>query len=370
MNPSPVVPPARLSVLALAVLLAGCAADAGRSNDTVDYSAGVIKSQPLDVPPDLTQLSRSTRYQPQGGVVSAAATPGEPSPAAGTPTVAPLARGAVNVARDGSQRWLVVPAPPESLWPMVKAFWLERGFTLASENPETGVMETNWAENRAKLPQDAIRRTLGRIIGGLYDSGERDRYRTRIERTAAGSEIFISHSGIQETYDGDNKDSTVWRVKPNDPQLEAEFLSLLMARLGTSETAARAAVAAAPEATPRARILAGASPAMEVDEPFDRAWRRVGLALDRSGFTVEDRDRAAGVYYVRYVDPDAEKNRPGFFARLLSGAPDTPTGPVRYRVVVKAAAEKSTVSVLTSDGSDAAGEAGKRIVGRLVNELR
>jgi len=367
------IAPVRLSLIALAAAsLVGCSwLGELVSGDKVDYRNQPQKSKPLDVPPDLTQLSRENRYAQQGGVISAAATPSQAAPVATTPTVAPQALGEVRVERDGAQRWLVVPMAPEQLYPQVKAFWLERGFTIATDSPETGVIETDWAENRAKLPNDVIRNTIGRVLGNLYDTGERDRFRTRIERSATGSEVYISHRGLEEVYTSDRKESTTWRPRAGDPQLEAEFLSRLMAKLGVKEETAKTLVATPQQAPARARAVAGAanSAALEVDEPFDRAWRRVGLALDRGGFTVEDRDRTGGLYYVRYIDPkNADKEEPGFFSRLFGGK-DT-RGPLRYRISVKGSGDKTVVSVLTSAGNADVGENGQRIVGQLINELR
>jgi outer membrane protein assembly factor BamC len=369
--------PLRLSALSLAVLLGGCSSIENMfSNDKVDYRSPTnsAKGKPLDVPPDLSQLARDSRYQPQGGVVSAAATPGSPNAPAMQPVsaaVAPLAQGDVRIERDGSQRWLVVPMPPEQLWPLLRTFWQERGLPIVSDNPQTGVMETDWVENRAKLPQDAIRNTIGRLLDAAYDTGLRDRYRTRVERTATGgSEVYISHRGMEEIYTGERKDSTTWQPRAPDPGLEAEMLSQLMVRLGSKEEVARTAVAGAPELPARARALGGSGTALEVDEPFDRAWRRVGLALDRSGFTVEDRDRAGGLYFVRYIDPKNDgKDEPSWWSKLFSGAKG-PTGPEKYRVAVKGSGEKTTVSVLTSSGDANSGETGQRIVGILVKELR
>jgi outer membrane protein assembly factor BamC len=348
------------------------------AGDTVDYRTGAPKGKPLDVPPDLSQLSRDGRFQPQGGVVSAANTrPGATGiPAAGQPaamaTVAVNEQGAVRVERQGDTRWLVVPLPPEKVWPQVRAFWQETGFTLSTENAEAGVMETDWAENRAKLPQDLIRSTIGRFIDRMYDSGERDRYRTRVERSASGgSEIFISHRGLEEVFSNDRRESTVWTPRPSDPELEIKMLTALMVRLGTKEEVARTAVANAPQQPARARVVAGAPGAtMEIDEPFDRAWRRVGLALDRSGFSVEDRDRTGGLYFVRYVDPQAAaQQEAGFFSRMFGGGTTT-TAPVRYRVAVTGNGDRSTVAVLNSAGAPEAGENGQRIVALLVNELK
>lgn len=369
--------PARtpLALLLAAALAAGCTTTFDSTNDKVDYKGAAAKTKPLEVPPDLSQLSRDSRYQAQGGVVSASGAGGSPAVAAGAAaaTVALKAQGNIRIERAGQQRWLVVPAPPEQVWPQVRAFWEQQRFPIAVEDAKAGVIETGWAENRAKLPQDFIRSTIGRVFGGLYDSGERDLFRTRLERTEAGTEVYVSHRGLEEIYSDERRESTTWRARPSDPQLEAEMLSRLMLALAPAQpvSEARAAVVGAPDSPARARLVAGHA-ALEVDDPFDRAWRRVGLALDRSGFTVEDRDRNLGVYYVRYVDPrNAGKEGPGFWARLMGDTTD-PQAAVRYRIVVKGldGTAKSAVAVLTSAGAAESGENGQRIATLLLNELR
>lgn len=382
------------SALAAAALLSGCTVFSG---DSVDYKGAAAKTRPLDVPPDLTQLARDGRFQQTGGVVSAAATaaaaqqaPGAAPGATASPTVAVQSTADIRIERRGSQRWLVVDRAPEALWPQLREFWERNGFTLNVDNASAGVMETNWRENRAKLPNDPIRSTLGRVLGNLWDTGERDLFRTRVERAEKGSEIFISHRGIAEQFTGPQRDQTVWRPRPSDTELEAEMLARLMVALApagatapTATTAAaatpagsappavaaaRTAVTTAPDAPPRARLVDNGT-ALEVDEGFDRAWRRVGLALDRGGFTVEDRDRANGIYYVRYVNPElAGREEPNFFQRLF-GAESAQVA-VRYRVTLSREAGKSTIRVLTSAGNAEAGENGRRIVAQLVNELR
>lgn len=387
---------------ALALLLAGCTSTEGLfGGEKVDYRTEAVKGRPLEVPPDLTQLARDSRYQPVGGTgnavtaSSAASAPSAVPTAAGTAVATPVAQGKVDnvrVERAGQQRWLVVTQrTPEELWPKVKSFWEQNGFTLTLDNPQVGVMETNWSENRAKLPDDVVRNVLGRLMKNLYDTGERDLFRTRLERVGDGSvEIYVSHRGIEEVLTGPARESTSWRVRASDPDLEAEMLARLMLAIAPGPTAAAAtaeaparpasaAVAAAAgtvsaAAQPPARARATASgtdrASMEVDESFDRAWRRVGLVLDRGGFTVEDRDRASGVYYVRYSDPKAAgQDEPNFFARVFGGAKD-PQTPVRYRIVVKAAGAKTNIDVLTSEGGTASGENGQRIIARLVEDLK
>jgi outer membrane protein assembly factor BamC len=377
---TPITCPARLRAavsLLAASLLAGCGTVEGfLAGDKVDYRSQSVKTAPLEIPPDLTQLQRDGRFVASSGAVSAsvyqsgaAAAPA----AAGTTTVAPASLGDMKIVREGTQRWLVVPVAADQLWPQLREFWIERGFNLVIDNAQAGVMETDWAENRAKLPQDVIRRTLGRALDSLYDTGERDRFRTRIERTGQVTEVYISHRGMTEVLTGERKESTVWQARPSDPDLEAEFLTRLLVKLGTKEAAARDIVAKpVPAAAPRARAVSGQS-ALTVDEGFDRAWRRVGLALDRSGFTVEDRDRAGGLYFVRYVDPKkaATNAEPGFFAKLFSfGKSDDAAAPVRYRIAVKGEGDRTTVSVQTSQGAAETTEVGLRIVALLVDDLK
>ena len=368
--------PVRLACLMLVAGLSACSTvENFMSGDKVDYrTGGATRTQSLEVPPDLSQLNRDARFNQQGGSISAAQyQAGTPAAAAVTNTVAPTELGAVKLEREGNQRWLSVPLPPDQVWPQLQAFWKERGFTLVLDQADTGVMETDWAENRAKLPNDFIRNAIGKVFDSLYSTGTRDKFRTRVERTAKGSEIYVTHRGVEEVYSGDRKESTVWQPRAADPQLEAEMLQRLLVRLGVKDEVAKSTVASPVTLPARARIVEGQPAAtLQVDDGFDRAWRRVGLALDRSGFTVEDRDRAQGVYFVRYVDPaQAGKDEPNFLSRMFNfGKKEDAGNPVRYRVVVKGQGEQTTVTVLNPQGQPENGDAGKRIIGLLAEDLK
>ncbi|MGE8375654.1 MAG: outer membrane protein assembly factor BamC, partial [Diaphorobacter nitroreducens] len=298
----------RLGLLGLAVTLSACSV---LENDKIDYKSAT-KGATLEVPPDLTQLSRDTRYTVPGGVVSAAAfEAGQAQQPRGAASAAPKSIGDVRIERDGNQRWLVVDRPADQLWDPVRDFWIENGFVYVLEQPKLGLLETDWAENRAKLPQDIIRSTIGKVFDSLYSTGERDKFRTRLERNASGgTEIYISHRGMVEVYTNTQKDNTVWQPRPADPELETEFLRRLMVKLGVSEEQSKAAAAAPVPSAPSARMATVDNvPVVQLDEGFDRAWRRVGVSLDRTGFTVEDRDRSQGVYFVRYVAPTEKKEQ-------------------------------------------------------------
>jgi outer membrane protein assembly factor BamC len=373
-----------LALTAIAFSLAGCGMiNSVIQSDKVDYRSAQ-KAPALDVPPDLTQLQKDNRYAvPEGrGVATASGYQQQrvagavaPVAASGGEAVGPVSTEAVRIERAGNQRWLVVKQTPEQLWPQLKEFWRDSGFALASESVKTGVMETEWAENRSKIPQDFIRNTIGKVFDRAYSTGERDKYRTRLERRPDGStEIYISHRGAEEVLTGAQKETTTWTTRPNDPGLEAQFLGSLTARLnGTPEVKdvklAQASVVNTAVAPQHAKLLNGK---VEVDEGFDRAWRRVGLALDRVGFTVEDRDRVQGVYFVRFVDPDAGAQE-GFLKRLFSfGDSEKSKEAQRYRVLVQGApdATVSQVSVLSNDGKPETSATGAKILKLLNDELK
>ncbi len=380
----------RLACTAFVLSLAGCSTiDSMFSSDKVDYKAASRQTQGLEVPPDLTQLAKDNRAQVQGGSITASALSAV-KPANSTNaqslvagSVAANAAGDVRLERSGTDRWLHTSATPEQLWPQIRSFWQERGLEVVKEQPEIGTMETNWGENRAKLPQDFIRTTIGKVFEGLYSTGERDMYRTRVERGATGTDIFISHRGMQEVYTSTGRDSTAWQNRPSDPYLEAEMLSRLMLKLGGKEDAAKTIVAEAgapaPATTPSTlriggeaqgtrRPLSEVPDSLSVNDGFDRAWRRVGLSLDRHGFTIEDRDRAAGLFYLRYADPEkAGQDEPNFFQRLFGAKA---SAPVRYRVSVKADGIKSVVRILDDRGQAISDDNAKRILSLLMDDLK
>jgi outer membrane protein assembly factor BamC len=365
-----------LLTAALAVLSA-CASDT-----VVDYkSASTLP--PLEVPPDLTSPARDNRYAvPDTGRSSATlsgyqAERRDPARVTALTPVLPE-NDRMKIERSGSQRWLVVQEPPEKLWPLIKEFWQASGFLVKLEVPEAGVMETDWAENRLKVSDGAVRDFLGRLMEGLYSTSERDKYRTRLERSADGksTEIYVSHRGMQEVYTTREPTSstvgqTAWQPRPSDPELEAEFLRRLMVRLGAPEEKAKQ-LAAAAQPQQRAQLVKSndGTETLQVHEPFDRAWRRVGLALDRVGFTVEDRDRQEGLYFVRYADPEAEMNEKdrGFFARLFSS--DRKLKAEQYRVQVIAEPGGAQVHVLNKDGAAERSKTGQRILTLLHEQLK
>ena len=383
--------PMRRSALALfvAAALAACTISSDMlEGKKVDYkSAGQLPT--LEIPPDLTTPARDNRYAVPDTGKSSATLSGyqadrDKQVRTGTVQTGVLpTMEKMRVERAGSQRWLVVAEPPEKLWPLVRDFWQDNGFLIAINLPEAGVMETDWAENRAKLPQDVIRGFLGKILDTVYSTSERDKFRTRLERNEeGGSEIYVSHRGMIEVLTNNqrtnqNDGRTVWQPRPADPELEAEFLRRMMIRLGTQEEKAQQQVASAAQAPARAAIQQGIGgfETLEVFEPFDRTWRRVGLALDRVGFTVEDRDRQKGQYFVRYADTDTDMKRKDAEKSMLSKlafwkSDDAGLKAEQYRVHIRQFAGKCVVQILNKEGAQANTDTTRRIVALLYEQLR
>ena len=331
------------------------------------------------MPPDLVAPSTDERYlvpdvNPKSGATYSAYSRERTGPVASVgPSVLPKVSDA-RIERAGTQRWLVVKGDPAKLWPAVKDFWQETGFLVNLEMPEAGVMETDWAENRAKIPDGFIRNTLGKLLDSVYSTSERDKFRTRLERGVeeGTTEIYISHRGMEEVYTTSLKEETKWQPRPADPELEAEMLRRLMVRFGVQEQRAKAQIASSGSAEPRATLKRN-SGALTLNEQFDRAWRRVGLALDRVGFTVEDRDRSKGLYYVRYIDPEIDNKsaeNKGWFSKLKFWGNSEKPKPEQYRILVKGGEEGAEVNVLNKEGVRDGSETAGRILSLLYEQLK
>ena len=317
------------------------------------------RNPPLEVPPDLTGPDTEGRYivpdlnpseSKTYSAYSRELANGQNEGANTRLLPANSDNSMIRTERSGTQRWLVVKSEPETVWPIVKDFWKEMGFSIKIEIPEAGVIETDWAENRAVTPQNILLREVSTI--------ERDKFRTRLERGESGTtEIYISHRGMD---------------RPADPDLEAEILARLVVYFGVAKEQAKSIVTNT-RTKDRAYLDGEKGDVLTMDGAFDRSWRRVGLALDRIGFTVEDRDRSAGLYFVRYVDPDNKINEePGAWDKFLPWEKGEEEGnkPVEYRIQVSGTESGSEVKVVNKDGSLQKSDIADRILNLLYEQLR
>ncbi|MGZ2744633.1 outer membrane protein assembly factor BamC [Burkholderia stagnalis] len=393
------------AVLATGALVAGC----GTSSPTkVDYkSDSKSKEVSLAVPPNMLEESADQRsLPPQGGATSLSALQQVQQAAPPTDAVVPAVSG-MHIQRDGTESWLVIDSrKPADVWPQVRRFWQEQGFLLVVDQRDKGVMETDWNETHPQINDGLIRSVISKAMGNSYVTAERNKYRTRLDTAPnGGTYVFISQKGMREALTGPNNDSSKWEPKPNDPALETEYLKRLMAVLAQNELRAKngeppianisdtpppakdkkggadasKAAAAAVAAQNVARSSSQGSDASEagavpsevtLGEPYDRSWLRVGLALDRANFTVDDRDRAKGVYFVRYVDPkDLSAAEQGFWSQLFHGKKEKQAK--QYRVNVKALTQDQTrVAIVDDAGAIDASPAARQIMALLVNQLR
>jgi outer membrane protein assembly factor BamC len=366
--------PATLIMLLPGMLLGGCEMSTSLGKK-IDYkSTGSAPVPSLEIPPDLSTPAYDDRYLASTASGAAAArTAVKPS------EVIPPNPDA-HLARAGSERWLVVKTTPDVAWRVLNDFWPANGFVLAVKQPNLGIMETDWAENRASVPRSGLTQFLDKYVDFMTDTYRRDKFRTRIENGSEPGtvEIYISHSGaVQVPTKPDSRltkygDDYQWMPTPPDPELEAEFLSRLMVKFGTSAPAATSAVAALPEQPPRARIEKSGKGGsrLVVDDTFDRAWRRVGLALDRTGFTVVDRDRSKGLYFVRYANPDLDPKQKGFLDRLAFWKSDDKDKPEQYRVLVSQGNPASVVTVQDPLGAEDHSPNGEKILALLQDQLK
>ncbi|WMJ09991.1 outer membrane protein assembly factor BamC [Nitrosomonas sp. sh817] len=371
------------SVLPLSLIQTGCKTiDLFPDTKTIDYkSAGRLPA--LDIPPDLVQPAIDERYSIPELSSSGSATfssynnerGGQQT--TGMSALLPSSIQNVHIERSGTQRWLVIPQSPDLVWPVVKEFWQELGFLIKIEIPEAGIMETDWAENRAKIPQDFIRTFISTFLDSIYSTAERDKFRTRLERSETGNtEIYISHRGMTETLEG-NLNRSVWQPRPADPDLEAEMLSRLMMRFGVEEQKAKMELLTGRSSTYERAFIDKEETSLLVYEAFDRSWRRVGLALDRIGFTVEDRNREEGIYYVRFVDLNKDSKKKGDDEGILSNIMFWRSGDkddskaAKYRIHVhNAGTNSSNITLSNDDGSAVNSVMASRILKLLHEQLK
>jgi outer membrane protein assembly factor BamC len=369
---------AGLSALMSLVLLAGCS-EVNQflgNEESVNYKSAVTqRGEPLSIPPDLTQAASDPRYRaPASGSTTYSQFQQQGQAQASSPKASNVLPGRqdMRVERDGDLRWLVVDRAPEDVFPRLVDFWTENGFTVASNNPAAGLIETDWAENRAKIPESWLRQALGAVLESAWDSGEREKFRTRVERVNGHTEVYVSHRQMLEKRVGGDGSQVQWQNGKEDPGLNAAMLARMMVYLGSDVDNARKLVQqaeAAPQKPAVQQDVRAQGALLIVNESFDRAWRRVGVALDGGGFAVDDRDRSAGDYFVRYFDTDTgEKiDQPGFFSRIFSS--DKKAEAPQYRIHLTASGDQTNVTVLDAKGERDSSATAQRLLSVLKDKM-
>jgi len=365
-----------LPVLALA-FLSGCGTMKRLFPDRSEEYRKSETTAPLDVPPDLTTTPVNDALMVRDGSAtlsgynSAARTNSTTSPG-----VMPTPEN-MTIVRDRGRAWLVVNGDLAAVWSRTREFWLESGFLIRRENPTLGVLETDWIDSRVSAPGDIIRNTISRVFQNAYSSSLRDRYRMRLEsgEQPGTVEIYITHKGLQEKLEGrtDEIQSTIWEPRPRDPGLESEMLKQMMVYLGVAPQRAEQLIVSQQAPAPDKAELTkqgDGQPILVIHDGFSRAWRSVGITLDRIDFAVEDRDRSTGIYYVRYNDPMKRKKK-GFLSKLAFWSSDEDTDQVTtYQIKLVDDGADTRVMVLNEQGEAEATITPVRILTLLYEELR
>jgi outer membrane protein assembly factor BamC len=360
----------KVVAIALAGVLLTSACSSMSGNKKADYKKART-TESLEVPPDLTATSINQAPDLPNAAGTSLSEMTKTAPAAGTSTVLPE-KSDIRLERDGNEQWLLIQADPSQVWPKVREFWMQQGFLIKMEDPRLGILETGWNENRADIPSDIIRNTLGKVLDFVYSAATRDQFRVRLENgaTPGTTELYLTHRGMEEVVTGTAEDrSTMWKPRPPDPELEAEMLKRLMVFLGVDEEKAKTQLAAQSQVQSRAELVSDSSGIMLIDkEDFSRAWRRTGVALDRVGFAVEDRNRADGVYFVRYNDPLGGEEK-GLLSKLAFWSSDEEKAK-QYRIVLQAQGPETHIIVRNEQGEREKSSTAKRILTLLEEQLR
>ena len=367
----------------VAIALISITACSGNKKDLpkLDYQTQTRKIVKLEVPPDLTNPDQGNLYQvPAGsGAVRASDLSRRTSAAqqAANSDVLKSVKG-VRLERDGNQRWVEVQGKsPAEIWPLLKAFWQENGFDIKSEEPGIGQMETEWAENRAKIPQDGLRRLLDKVgLGGIYSTSERDKFIIRIEQSKNGTtDVFFAHKGMKEVYADKNKDTTTWQPAANDPNLEAAFLARFMQYLGVDQQQAENALTQSVAKRSGSELARIDGNTLLVSGDYGRNWRRTALALDRIGLNVLGQNIERHAFLVQQAPNESEAvstKKPGFFSRMFGKGKkvEKPAAYPEIIVFVEPINGGSRIRLLNKDGSAYNGSDASTLISRLHTELR
>lgn len=380
-----------LTLILIALALGACSTyDVNEvlPDKAVEYKREKQAERNLEVPPDLTtdrindKMSVPDNF---GGVSTSYSEYVTDRRLRGADGATPVVAGGsvlpdlddIEVRRDGDERWLWINAPADQVWLRVSDFWQDNGILLVEQDPTVGVMRTSWIENRAEIRDDLITGILRRTFDALYETGTRDQFRIRLERVGeSATELYLTHFRMEEQVVASaagQVENTVWEPRERDPQLEAEMLRRIMLFLGAADERARAQIAAqgARETTRSQLINTTSGVELRIDERFSRSWRLVGLALDRVGFAVEDRDRSAGIYYVRYNDPTREEASESWASKLAFWSDDDDIDKVnRYQVQVGSSGEMTVVRVANEQGEPDVSPTAVRILTLLQEQVR
>ncbi len=359
-----------ISVLLIFFLVSGCAWFGGNKSS----SQSRRDSHSLEVPPELSQPKTSDSMTipvvtpEQAGY---GPRPADQQSAVVNTALLPKPAGA-RVIQVGDLRWAELDGRPEAIWQEAQGFLRSLGFEISYEDAQLGILETNWLSNRAY-------RNVGfwkSILGGLTVTGLRDRYRVRLERTDDPNvtRMYLAHQGLIEDVVESNSGENInrlWRWRPSDPELEAETLQRFLVFRGMDEKQAEQVVAPQPRVERAVLQDVSGGQLVVVNDNFARTWRHVGVAIDRLGLIVDDRNRSEGLYYLSLSDDFIEQHKQdsGIFKKLF-GDEGEKTAAKKFVLKVEERGETTTVSLHDQNGQLDNSATAKIVNEQLYQQLR
>ncbi len=369
----------------LTLLISACSSvpslDEYLPDQTLEYKKQREAADNLEIPPDLTggDFDDAMDVPDVGGSMTYSEYVGERGKRreiAASGDVLPDVKN-VELRRDGENRWLEITGSPQQVWPRVVSFWRQQGILLAEQDPAAGVMKTDWLENRAEIRKDFVTNVMRKVVDGLYATSTRDQYRVRIEPglTSGTTDLYLTHRAMEERFASNavgEDTQSIWEPAPSDPGKEAEMLRRLMVYLGVTEQRADRQLAEQQPQASKSRLETGpgGETTLVISEEYRYAWRLTGVALDRVGFAVEDRDRSQGVYYVRYDDPSKGQEKKGWTSKLAFWRSDEVDTVTQYQVKLTGDGNQTRVVVRDRVGRRDDSATANRILTLLSEQIR
>lgn len=215
------------AVVLSGLIISGCSTQNVQSRDSLRY----LKSSqvnPLEYPPSLakkteTDVQATTtlkEFRQQQKTVASKVLPMNAS------------EGITFVENENGRRWINTGHSTDFVWQQVQQLVRQLGLEIDSQSPEAGLIETKWAENQADVPDGFIRGLIKRVASNLFGASSRDKFKIRLERDGDRVLVFVTHYAMKDEATGNDDQFHRWVDSPSDPELEAEFIARLAARLG------------------------------------------------------------------------------------------------------------------------------------------
>ncbi len=335
----------KILIIIVLLFLMGCQAfDDGFDKITQPDYVSSSKAKRLQIPPDLSELDEGSMVYSVPGKAKSYKDYKEQQNSASRVVKIGIKSTDMKIVKSGALRWLVVKKNPNILWPHVQDFWEDMGFEVRKSSKRTGVMETEWIKSSqlSQTNSGALTR-FDQWLDNMSGFADRRKFRTRLEpgQEPNTTEIYLSQrsarSGTMEheriiaersgatdygtdkyklpEYKSGDKEEEKIEISDarnlDDFEIDSELLTRLMIKLGLSDFEAKKIVKNPTTQVHAEYIAENNSNIIQLNDPFDRSWRRLTLALDIIGFITEDKNRSKGILYVRYKNielPGAPKN--------------------------------------------------------------